>query len=496
MANKTLPTLVATSALADTTLFLVRRSGQTDDEKTTGADLKTLLYGSVAITGGTIDATTIGGTTPAAADFTTLVSTSIDTGQGAVECYAMDQDVRSTAAVSFASVALTTDLAVIDGGTGSSTASGARTNLGLGTAAVQADTYFLQAANNLSDITVAATARTNLGLGSLATLSTIDNSLWSGTDLAVVNGGTGASTASDARTNLGVIIGTDVQAQDAGLQSIAGLTTAANKMIYTTASDVYAVTDLTAFAITLLDDADAGTARATLGLGTIATQASSSVSITGGSITGITDVAVADGGTGASTAGGARTNLGLGSMAEQASTSVSISGGTITGISDIAIADGGTGASTASAAFDNLKQAATTTSSGVVEAATEAEMESETSGKYPDASQVRNSPGVAKAWVQFDGTGTVSVTNSYNITSVSDNAVGNYTITIADNFANSNYTATASGWMNSSTGICIGLGTYTTAVTKNSGTLRADYINQGGVLADFDAVYVTFHGDQ
>jgi hypothetical protein len=47
------------------------------------------------------------------------------------------------------------------------------------------------------------------------------------------------------------------------------------------------------------------------GLGTIATQASSNVSITGGSITGITDLAVADGGTGASTASGARTNLGL-----------------------------------------------------------------------------------------------------------------------------------------------------------------------------------------
>jgi hypothetical protein len=47
------------------------------------------------------------------------------------------------------------------------------------------------------------------------------------------------------------------------------------------------------------------------GLGTIATQASSNVSITGGSITGITDLAVADGGTGASNASGARTNLGL-----------------------------------------------------------------------------------------------------------------------------------------------------------------------------------------
>lgn len=53
----------------------------------------------------------------------------------------------------------------------------------------------------------------------------------------------------------------------------------------------------------------AANARTNLGLGTIATQASSNVSITGGSITGITDLAVADGGTGASTASAARVNL-------------------------------------------------------------------------------------------------------------------------------------------------------------------------------------------
>ena len=69
-------------------------------------------------------------------------------------------------------------------------------------------------------------------------------------------------------------------------------------------------------------------------------------------VTGI--VALANGGTGSSTQAGARTALGLGTIATQASTSVSITGGTITGITDLALADGGTGASTATQARTNL----------------------------------------------------------------------------------------------------------------------------------------------
>ena len=139
---------------------------------------------------------------------------------------------------------------------------------------------------------------------------------------------------------------------------------------------------------------------------------------------------------------------------------------------DLSVANGGTGASTASVAFGNLKQAATTDSTGVVEKATPAEIEAETVDKYADAADMKYHPGILKSYARINvSSGTPSVaSDAYNVSGVSDDGVGLFTVTWGVTFANVNYcinAVTSKGAGSNGGNICVDTGvTPTTTAAK------------------------------
>ena len=53
--------------------------------------------------------------------------------------------------------------------------------------------------------------------------------------------------------------------------------------------------------------------------------------------------------------------------------------------------------------------------------------------------------GLAKAWVNFNGTGTVAIRASFNVSSITDNGTGDYTVNFTTAMANVNYAVLITG---------------------------------------------------
>lgn len=95
--------------------------------------------------------------------------------------------------------------------------------------------------------------------------------------------------------------------------------------------------------------------------------------------------------------------------------------------------------------------------------------------------------GSAKAWVRFNGTGTVAINASFNVTSITDNGVGNYTVNFTTPFADINYVASGAA------GAATAVGVYFTGYAPAAPTTGnfTFYAIQGNNSTAVDVPYIS-----
>jgi len=108
--------------------------------------------------------------------------------------------------------------------------------------------------------------------------------------------------------------------------------------------------------------------------------------------------------------------------------------------------------------------------------------------------------GLAKSWVNFNGTGTIASRDSFNVSSLTDNGTGDYTINLNSSFSAVDYTGTTgSSWDTVTSGVlnfnrAVGSSSYSTTSTFRSQNVVVDSTtNRTGL--DVDYLYAAFHGD-
>lgn len=91
--------------------------------------------------------------------------------------------------------------------------------------------------------------------------------------------------------------------------------------------------------------------------------------------------------------------------------------------------------------------------------------------------------GMAKAWVNFDGTGTVAIRTSFNVTSITDNGTGAYTVNFTTEFADANYAVLATSGDGASTNYRVVQVSDVTAPTASAVRLQTLTQNSGNPQA-------------